>query len=92
MYSFFDGDDGGLSYRPYKQVVEAKSMNNYTNNEPYDPHSFKEQVTIKFEATKVIARRFPNGTVALMGLFSKAQPTALDWAVYCALPADKQLG
>ena len=34
------GDDGGLSYGPYKQVIAIKSMNNYTNNEPYDPHGF----------------------------------------------------
>ena len=66
-------------------------MNNYTNNEPYDPHGFKEQVKIKFEPTKAIAGRFPNRTTALMELLSKAQPTALDWAVYCALPADEQL-
>ena len=38
----FGGDDGGLSYRPYKQVIAIKSMNNYTNNEPFDPHGFKE--------------------------------------------------
>ena len=39
---FFGGIDSGLSYGPYKQVVAIKSMNNYTNNEPYDPHGFKE--------------------------------------------------
>ena len=66
-------------------------MNNYTNTEPYDPHGFKEQIKIKFEATKAIAGRFTNGTAALMELLSKAQPIALDWAVYCVLPADKQL-
>ena len=37
----FGSDDGGLSYGPYKQVVAIKSMNNYTNNKPYDPHGFK---------------------------------------------------
>ena len=39
----FGGDDGGLSYGPYKQVVAIKSMNNYTNNEPYDPHGLKKK-------------------------------------------------
>ena len=87
----FGGDDGGLSYGPYKQVVAVKSINNYTNNEPYDTHGFKEQVKIKFEATKVIVGRFPNGTTALTELLSKAQPIALDWAAYCALPVNKQL-
>ena len=87
----FGSDDGGLSYGPYKQIVAVKSMNNYTNNEPYNSPGFKEQVKIKFEATTATAGRLPNGTAALMGLLSKAQPTALDWATYCALPADKQL-
>ena len=45
-------------------------MNNYTNNEPYDPRGFKEQVKIKYKATKAIARKFPNGKAALMELLS----------------------
>ena len=87
----FGVDDGGLSYEPYKQVVAVKSMNNYTNNEPHDPHGFKDQIKIKYEATKAIARKFPHGTAALMELLSKAQPGAFDWAAYCELLADKQL-
>ena len=31
-------------------------MNNYTNNEPQDPHGFKEQVKINYKATKAIAQ------------------------------------
>ena len=73
----FGGDDGGLSYGPYKQVVAIKSLNTYTNNNPNDPHGFKEQVKIKFESTKAIVRRFPNGTAALTHLLSKAE-TPLD--------------
>ena len=53
-------------------------MHNYTNNEPYDPHGWKEQVKIKFEVTKTIVGRFPNRTTVLMELLSKAQPTVLD--------------
>ena len=87
----FGGDDGGLSYGPSKQVVEVKLTNNYTNNEPYDSHDFKEQIKIKYEATKLIAGKFPNGTAALIEVLSKAQPVALDWVVNCALPADQQL-
>ena len=85
----FGSDDGYLSYGSYKQVVAVKLMDNCTNNEPYDPHGFKEWVRIKFEVTKATAERFPNGTAALMELLSKVQPTALDWAAYCALPGDK---
>ena len=87
----FGSDDGGLSYGPYKQVVATKSMNNYTNNEPYNPHGFKEQVKIKYEATKTIAGKFQNGTASLMELLSNEYPAALDWAGYCALPKANQL-
>ena len=66
-------------------------MNNYTNNEPYDPHGFKEQVRIKYETTKRIAGKFPNGTAALMELLSNAHLAALDWTKYCALPEVDQL-
>ena len=30
----FGGDDGGLSYGPYTQVVVIKSLNTYINNNP----------------------------------------------------------
>ena len=32
----FGGEDGVLSYGPYKQVVAIKSLNTYTNNNPRD--------------------------------------------------------
>ena len=63
-------------------------MDNYTNSEPYNPCGFKEQIKIKYEATKTITGKFLKGTAVLMELLSKAQPAALDWAAYCALPAD----
>ena len=75
---YFGSDDGDLPYRPYKQVVAIKSINNYTNNKPHDPHGFKEQVKIKYTATKAIARKFPNGTAALMELLNNAHPAASD--------------
>ena len=43
----FGGNNGGLSYPPYKQVVAIKSLNTYTNNEVHDPNGFKGQVKIK---------------------------------------------
>ena len=82
----FGSDDGGLSYGPYKQNVAIKSLDTYTNNESYDSHGFKEQVKIKYEATKAIAEKSPNGTAVLMELLKNAQPAALDWDAYCALP------
>ena len=86
----FGNDYGGLSYRPYKQVVAIKLLNTYSNNKPQGPNSFKEQVKIKYEATKAIIRKFTNGTVALMELLSKTL-APLDWAGYCALPETDQL-
>ena len=86
----FGGDDGSLSYGPYKQVVEIKSLNTYTNNEPQDPHGYKEQIMIKYEATKVKVGKFPNGTASLMKLLSK-DPVPLDWTGYCALLVEDQL-
>ena len=86
----FGGDDGGLSFPPNKQVVVVKSLNTYTNNDTYDPNDFKEQVKIKYETTKAIVGRFPNGTAILINLLSNADP-ALDWNGYCALPADDRL-
>ena len=65
-------------------------LNTYTKNDTNDPHSFKEQVKIKFEATKAIVGRFPNGTTALTHLLSKAE-IALNWDAYCALPVEGQL-
>ena len=69
----FGGDDDGLSYGPYNQVVAIKLMNNYSNNKPYDPHDFKEQVKIKYKATKAIVRKFSNGTAALIDILNKAE-------------------
>ena len=86
----FGGDDGGLSYGPYKQVVAIKSLNTYTNNDPNDPHGFKEQGKIKYEATKAIVGRFPDGTAALTHLLSKAE-IALDWDNFCALREEERL-
>ena len=83
----FGGDDSGLSYRLYKQVVAIKSLNTYINNDLQDPHGYKEQVKIKYEATKAIVGKFPNGTAALMELLSNA-PAPLDWAGYYALPEE----
>ena len=86
----FGSDDGVLSFRPYKQVIAIKLLNTYTNNKPQDLHDYKEQVKIKYEATKAIVGKFSNETAALMELLNKA-PVPLDWAGYCALPEKDQL-
>ena len=86
----FGSDDGGLSYRPYKQVGVVKSMNNYSNNKPHDPLYFKEQVKIKYDALTAVSGKFLNGTAVMMGLLGKAPPP-IDWAGYCALTPPEQL-
>ena len=53
----------------------------------HDPNGFKEQVKIKYEATKAIVGRFPNWTATLMHPLSNAE-LVLDWDGYCTLPAE----
>ena len=65
-----------------------KTLNNYSNNKPHDPHGFKEEVKIKYFAVKVITGKFPNGTAVMMILFAAVAP-AIDWAEYYALTPDK---
>ena len=62
----FGSNDGGLSFGPYKQVVSVKLMNNYSNSKPHDPHGFKEEIKIKFDAVKAVVKKFPNRTEAMM--------------------------
>ena len=87
----FGGDNGGLSYQSYNQVVAIKSFKIYTNNKVHDPNGFKDQVKIKYEAIKATVGRFPNGTAILMHLLSNDEPDAFDWDGYCALPAERRL-
>ena len=83
-------NDGGLSYAPYKQVVAVKSLNNFSNNKPHDPHGFKEEVKIKYDSVKAITGKFPNETAAMMTLLTAVAPP-LDLAAYCALTPDEQV-
>ena len=48
----FGSNDGGLSYRSYKQVVAVKLTNNYSNNKLHGLHGFKKEVKIKYKAVK----------------------------------------
>ena len=65
-------------------------MNNYSNSKPHDPHSFKEEIKIKFDAVKAMVEKFLKGTGAMMELLKAEVPPA-DWANYCALPVLYQL-
>ena len=43
----YGSNNGGLSFKPYKNVVAVKSLTNFTNAKPNDPHGFKEELKIK---------------------------------------------
>ena len=81
----FGSKDGGLSFRPYKQVVTVKLTINYSNNKLHDPYGFKGEIKIKYDAVKAVAGKFPNGTAVIMALF-KAETIPLTWVDYCAMP------
>ena len=41
---WYGSKDRGLSFKPYKNVVAVKLLNNFTNANPSDPHGFKEEL------------------------------------------------
>ena len=43
----YGSDNGGLSFKPYKNVVVVKSLNNFSNTKLNDPHGFKAELKIK---------------------------------------------
>ena len=67
-------------------VVAVKSLHNFSNSNPNDPHAFKEELKIKYSAVSAITGRFPGGTGLLEELLKAETPT-LDWDAYCALGA-----
>ena len=74
--------NGGLSYMPYKMVVVVKTLHNFSNLKSNDPHAFKEELKIKFDAVLAIVRKFPNGTGVLEYLL-KAETPPQNWGHYC---------
>ena len=78
----YGGDDSCLSCTPYKQDVVVNLLNNFSNRKPHNTHEFKEEVKIKYDSVKAIARKFPNGTT---------ETIPLDLVAYCVLTPDKQL-
>ena len=83
----YKSDDSGLSYKPYKMVVAVNSIHNFSNSNPNDPHTFKEELKIKFSAVSDITGRFPGGTGMLEHLL-QAQIPVRDWDYYCGLGAN----
>ena len=81
--------DKGLSFKPYKQIISVKLLNNFSNIKPNDPYGFKEEIKINYNAVLVVIEKFPNGTGVMMKLL-KAEPISFTWANYCAIPVAGQ--
>ena len=80
----YGSDDRGLSFKPYKNVLVVKSLNNLSNAMPNDPHGFKRDLKIKYGAVLAVVRKFSNGTGPMLELLA-AQIPPLNWAHYCAM-------
>ena len=61
----YESNDGGLFHKPYKISFAVKSLHNYTNPKPDNPHEFKEELKFKYDATLSIVKKFPNGTALI---------------------------
>ena len=58
----------------------AKSLNNFSNTKPNDPHGFKEELKIKYDAVLAIVGQCSNGTGPMLELLGAEVP-ALNWAL-----------
>ena len=58
----YGSDDGGLSFKLYKNVVAVKSLNNFSNAKLNNPLGFKEELENKFDAVLAVVGKFPNNT------------------------------
>ena len=56
----YRSDNRGLSFKPYKNVVVVNSLKNFSNAKPNDPHGFKEELKIKYDAVLAVVGEFPN--------------------------------
>ena len=82
--------DGGLSYNSYKVIIAVKSLHNFINPRVDDPHRFKEEVKVKYNATVAIVEKFPNRTAFLEQLLATDTPSeTLD--DYCVLGSNDRL-
>ena len=70
----YRSDDGGLSFKPDKNIVVVKSLNNFSNAKPNNPHRFKEELEIKYDAVLAVVGKFPNGTGPMLELLTAEVP------------------
>ena len=85
----YGNDDGGLSIKPYKNVMTAKSLNNFSIVNPNDRHGFKEEFKTKHNSILAVVRKFQNRTDPIMELL-KAEKRPFDRVAYCVIDVTEQ--
>ena len=67
----------------------SEVIEKFSNAKPHDPHVFKRELKIKYNAVVTVVGKFPNRRGAMTKLL-KAEPTTLTWANYYAMSAADQ--
>ena len=65
-------------------VPGIKSLHNFTNFKPEDPHRYKKELNVKYDAATAIVEKFPNETGFLEKLLAK-ETVPLTWNNYCGM-------
>ena len=80
----YGSDNGGLFFKLYKHVLVVKSLKNFSNAKQNDPHWFKKELKIKYDAVLAVVRKFLKGTGPMLELLATEVPP-LNLAAYCAM-------
>ena len=80
----YGSDNLGFSFKPYKNVVVVNSLKNFSNAKPNNPHGFKEELKIKYDAVLAAVGKCLNGTGPMLELLTAEVPP-LNLAHYCAM-------
>ena len=70
--------------RPTRRLLQLNHIHNFTNSKPEDPHGYKVELKVRYNATTAIARKLPNRTGFLVKLLTK-ETVPLDWNNYCRM-------
>ena len=78
-----------MSFYVWQHTCQARmicfTMKNFSNSKQNDPHGFKKELKIKYDAILAVAGKFPNRTGRIMELL-KVETPPLDWAdYYCVM-------
>ena len=56
----YRSNNGGFSFKPYKNFVSVKSLNKFSNAKLNDLYGFKKELKIKYDAVLAMVGKFPN--------------------------------